>query len=214
MRNKWAKTQTSASSCRIISNTVEERLSPGVSVHHVQLSVFNWVVDLDIGKFWVDFLLIAELVVLEHEGGLINNALVMFIVVVNQLQEELLVVKRYASLLAEIAPGDEVVSVDAVLVLDFWDKGTEVKDIALDVNLASLSRLVAINGDQGDVRVLESPESSKRAFLVASGHVHVKLALSHDAESEDILDALAGSSLIETLILAFQKVGHYLLIEK
>lgn len=151
----------------LVSETVEERLAPGLVDQRVQLVLLDGVLDLAVDDLAVDLSLEEERAVFEAEGGPVGDGRAVLLIA--NLQEELLVVEGIARCFREFSEGNEVVGVDAVEGLQLGGEGLEVHHEGADLDLAAELRLRLVHGDEGDLSIFVSPEAAPGAFHVSSG---------------------------------------------
>jgi hypothetical protein len=174
--------------------------------HRLEFVLRYGVFDLLILNLPIDLSLIQNSVVLESKGNSIGYS--GRIVFINNLQQKFFIVKRTARTLGELSESDEIVRVDSVESLQLGSKGAHIKDEGSDLDLASETRLIVIEGKKSDQGVLVSPETAQSALHVSSGQLYLDGALAVLAETEDVPNTLTMSDLVESLELAFQEESH------
>jgi len=174
--------------------------------HRLEFVLRYGVLDLLILNLSIDLSLIQNSVVLESKGNSIGYS--GRIVFINNLQQKLFIVERTARTLGELSECDEIVRVDSVESLQLGSEGAHIKDEGSDLNLASETGLIVIEGKKSDQGVLVSPETAQSALHVSSGQLYLDGALAVLAEAEDVPNTLTMSDLVESLELAFQEESH------
>eukprot|EP00354_Favella_ehrenbergii_P007588 CAMPEP_0170471940 /NCGR_PEP_ID=MMETSP0123-20130129/14064_1 /TAXON_ID=182087 /ORGANISM="Favella ehrenbergii, Strain Fehren 1" /LENGTH=200 /DNA_ID=CAMNT_0010739899 /DNA_START=72 /DNA_END=671 /DNA_ORIENTATION=- len=196
---------TLASSSHLcVANTVEKSLAPRVAHGALQGSLLDSVLDVAINFGAIDGTAVGYLTILELEVVAVHDCLA---VLLENLQKSGLIFD--ISIGAELAKGEEVLTVDAVVALALESEGSHVKAHGVGSDAATETRLLLIKGLQVDTSVLVPPETTEHALHVATSHHRVDLVLAGSVEAPGVLDALTGAGLVKASHSASQEECHF-----
>ena len=158
-----------------------------------------------IGQVGVNLSFEVQLVVLEFEGCSVKDE-VRFIFI-HDFKKSFFVLHGVSA----ISPGSEshkLVIVYAILINHLRGQRSKVEHKTFDMDFSSVLGVAAVDWLQINRGVFVPPESTKHAFHVSPSGFHMELGVAALREPENVSNAWAGASGVESLVLAFEEMCH------